>query len=124
MTVPYKSQSNIVYTNGAVYERSKKTKNFYAREYDELMFNQLVESTGFSSLGCFFICEKKGFFAEDYYKWGPGKNRLLWKYMIKIRQKLESITRIPITKMIARHYLKVTPENTYRLVNIAVKLKI
>lgn len=123
MTVPYKSKSNIVYTNGAVYERSKKTNNFYAREYDEIMFSQLVQRTGFTRLNAFYISEKKGVLAEDYYKWGPGKGQFPWNYLIKIRKKVEAFTRLPITKAIARNYLKVSRENPHRLVNIAVKLE-
>jgi hypothetical protein len=55
-----------------VYERSGKTKNFFAREYDRETFDKLIGSSGFDVKESAFICETKGLFSVDYYEWGAG----------------------------------------------------
>ncbi len=122
LTVPYKSKSNIVYIDGAVYERGGKTSNFFAREYDEEMFNKLIEKSGFSLMGAWFICERGGIFLVDYYEWGPGKDVFLAKYLIKSRRLLERILGKSLDEALAMRYLSVSREITGRLVNISARL--
>ena len=122
LTVPYKSQSNIVYMDRPVYERGEKTRNFYSREYDEKMFNKLVECSKFSLAGSWFICERTGVFPLDYYEWGPGKNFILAKFLIKSRRLLERIFGKSLDEALAKQYLRVSREITGRLVNISARL--
>lgn len=122
LTVPYKSKGNIVYKDGAVYERRAKTRNFFAREYDEEIFNTLIERSDFSLMGSWFICERKGILPVDYYEWGPGKDVFLAKYLIKSRRILERIIGKSLDEALAKQYLSVSREITGRLVNISAKL--
>ena len=122
LTVPYKSKSNIIYVDGPVYEREEKTRNFLLREYDEEMFNKLVERSKFSLTGSWFICERTGILAVDYYEWGPGKEFFLAKYLIKSRRLLELIFGKSLDEALAKKYLSVSREITGRLVNISARL--
>jgi SAM-dependent methyltransferase len=122
LTVPYKSDSNIVYIDGPVYERKEHTRNFFAREYNEETFNNLIERSGFSLKGSWFICEKGGIFPVDYYEWGPGKDVFFAKHLIKSRRLLEQILGKSLDEILAKHYLSVSREITGRLVNISARL--
>jgi len=122
LTVPYKAKSNIVYKDGSVYERRERTRNFFAREYDEEMFNKLIERSEFSLTGSWFICEREGFFPIDYYEWGPGKDSSLAKYLNKSRRLLERILGKSLDEPLAKQYLSVSREITGRLVNISARL--
>jgi ubiquinone/menaquinone biosynthesis C-methylase UbiE len=122
LTVPYKSKSNILYIDGPVYERKEKTRNFFAREYDEEMFNKLIERSYFSLMRSWFICERRGMFPVDYYEWGPGKNVFLARYLVQSRKLLERIFRISLDEALAKKYLSVSREITGRLVNISARL--
>lgn len=122
LTVPYKSKSNIVYMDGPVYERTDKTRNFFAREYDEKMFNKLVEKSEFSLLESWFICEKSGIFPVDYYEWGPGKDFFPAKCIIYSKRLLERIFRKSLDETLAKQYLNVSRDVTGRLVNISARL--
>ena len=123
LTVPYKYKSNILYRDGPVYERRERTRNFYAREYDEEMFNKLVERSKFSLTGSWFICERTGILSVDYYEWGPGKDVFLAKNLIKSRMLLERIFGKSLDELLAKQYLSVSREITGRLVNISARLK-
>lgn len=122
LTIPYKEKSNIVYINGPVYERDEKKRNFFAREYDKEMFYNLIERSGFVMKNSWFICERKGMFAVDYYEWGPGKDNWFAKYFIKSRRLVEPILGRALDEVLAKHYLSISREITGRLVNISVVL--
>lgn len=122
LTVPYKTKSNIVYIDRSVYERSEKTRNFFAREYDEEMFNKLIQRSEFSLTGSWFICERGGIFPIDYYEWGAGKDSFLAKYLSKSRRLLERILGKSLDEPLAKQYLSVSREITGRLVNISARL--
>ena len=123
LTVPYKSRCNILYRDGPVYERRERTRNFYAREYDEVMFDRLVGRSKFSLNGTWFICELTGSFSVDYYEWGPGKDIFPGKYLVKSRILLERIFGKSLDELLAKKYLSVSREITGRLVNISARLK-
>jgi ubiquinone/menaquinone biosynthesis C-methylase UbiE len=123
LTVPYKSKSNIVYMDGPVYERSEKTRNFFAREYDQEMFNKLIERSELSLTGTRFICERRGIFSVDYYEWGPGKDVFIAKLLIRSRRLLERTLGKSLDEVLAKRYLSVSREITDRLVNISARLK-
>lgn len=122
LTTPYKSQRNIVYKDEAVYERNEKKRNFFAREYDEKMFDELIASSPFSVNSAWFICEKAGVFALDYYEWGPGRDVLIAKYVNKARRLLERSLGTSLDATLAHRYLDVSRSATGRLVNIAARL--
>jgi ubiquinone/menaquinone biosynthesis C-methylase UbiE len=123
LTLPYKSKSNIVYRNGPVYERNEKSRNFFAREYDQEMLSTLIEKSKLSVAGSWFISEKKGIFPVDYYEWGPGKDNLIVSNLIKWRRLLEPIFKKSLDETLAIQYLGVSQEIIDRLVNISVRLK-
>ncbi|GAA6615458.1 methyltransferase domain-containing protein [Scytonema sp. NUACC26] len=123
LTIPYKAQKNIVYMDGAVYERSEKNRNFFAREYDKEMFDNLIERSGLALKDSWYICEKKGIFSVDYYEWGSGKNSWLAKYFIKGRRRLEQVLDKSLDEMLTKQYLTVSREITTRVVNISAVLK-
>jgi ubiquinone/menaquinone biosynthesis C-methylase UbiE len=123
LTVPCKSKSNIVYKNGPVHERKEETKrNFYAREYDEEMFNTLVEMSMFSMAGSRLISERTGILPLDYYTWGPGKSLFYAKPLIKAKILLERIFRLSFDEYLAKRYLSVSQDVNGRLVNISARL--
>ena len=122
LTIPYKAKSNIVYVDGPVWERSEKTRNFFAREYDKEMFNKLIERSGFSLTGSWFICERRGIFSVDYYEWGPGKDVFLAKHLIKSRRLLDRILGKSLDKVLAKQYLSISREITGRLICISARL--
>jgi len=122
LTVPYKSQRNVVYMDGAVFERGATGKNFFAREYDKPMFDGLIDRSGFSRRDSWLICERGGIFPADYYEWGPGKDSVPARVLIKSRALLERILRKSLDETLARQYLSVSRESTGRLVNIAARL--
>jgi len=121
-TVPYKTKSNIVYKEGAVYERKAEGRNFYAREYDEGTFRELVEKSDFALAGSWVICEKGGVFPVDYYEWGPGRDRAWAKTLVGFRKVLEKKLGKSLDEALARHYLQVSREVVGRPVNIAARM--
>jgi SAM-dependent methyltransferase len=123
LTVPYKEKHNIVYMDGPVYERNAKKGNFFAREYDEEMFHQLVGSGGFALRDCWFICERMGMFSKDYYEWGPGKDvKSLSKCLLKVIRQVEHLPSISFDSMLAKRYLSISREINGRVVNISAAL--
>lgn len=124
LTVPYKNKRNIVYVDGEVYERGSKKRNFYAREYDEKMFNNLVSDSGFHKKRVRFISEKPGLFSLDYYEWGPGKTFALGRYVAKSIRIVERAMKMSLHELLAKYYLRVSPRIEYRVVNIAASLNI
>lgn len=123
LTLPYKDYRNIVYVDGKVYERGAKEKNFYAREYDKEMFEELIEDSGFTIGNTWYICEKKGVFALDYWTWGPGERIPFAKYFVsKSRRLLERLFKYSVDELLARRYLRISTQDCNRLVNIAAVL--
>lgn len=122
ITVPFKENRTIVYIDGAVYERKNLEKNFFAREYDMNMFNELVESTKFEEEERKYISEKKGFLSLDYYQWGPGKDYSSAKKNLRYKKKVEKLLGSSIEGLLARKYLSISESPKYRLVNICAKL--
>ncbi len=122
ITVPYKAERNVIYIDAAVYERNSKDRNFFAREYDKEMFEELIERTDFSVESSWFICERKGLLSIDYYEWGPGKNNLLMKYLMKSRLLAEKLIRKSIDGPLAHRYLTVSKSIAARVVNISARL--
>jgi ubiquinone/menaquinone biosynthesis C-methylase UbiE len=123
LTVPYKEKSNIVYLEGSVYERESQEQNFFAREYDRSMFEQMVENSGFIPQNIAYICEKTGILSLDYYQWGPGKALWYAKYISRIQQILEKVVGYSIDGALAERYLHICDEVNYRVVNVAAVLK-
>ena len=123
LTVPYKEKGNIVYIEGSVYERESKEKNFFAREYDQEMFNRMVKNSGFIPQHINYICEKTGALSLDYYQWGPGK--LFWyaKYISKFKQIIEKIVGYSFDEILARRYLCISDKIIHRVVNVVAVLE-
>lgn len=123
VTVPYKAKHNVVYKNGAVYERGENTRNFYAREYDKETFDKLIESCQFAFEKELFICEKRGLLSKDFYQFGPGKSKWFSKYLIKSLHLSERILKLPFDEALAKRYLEVSENKNHRLVNVFALLK-
>ena len=123
LTMPCKAQRNIVYNNGAVYERGKQEKNFFAREYDMESFHELAESTGFLIEDEWRIEERPGLFAVDYWEWAEGSKKGLWPWVVRNRGRIERVARRSFDEMLAKSYLRLSKESTARLVNVAAKLR-
>lgn len=122
LTVPLKEKRNIVYVDGPVYERESAGSSFFAREYDKQMFDGVVAAAGLSLKNFQYISERPGLLSIDYYNWGPGKIKSFAKYSVKLRYSLERILRRSLDEPLAGHYLRVSPQSDYRLVNIAARL--
>lgn len=122
-SVPLKKASNVVYQDGAVYERGEKEHNFFAREYNLEQFRNLVRDTGFLIKEKSFIIEQPGLFALDYWRWGPGRD-MGYNYLImKLVKAIERILRTSVEDKLAAHYLKSSPEVQYRVVNVVATIK-
>jgi SAM-dependent methyltransferase len=123
ITVPFKEQGNIVYFDRPVYERNNEGQNFFAREYDENTWLQLVNESKLSEEKKWYIGEKIGLFSIDYYQWGPGKLTKYGGYVKKIKKICEKVLGRSIEEEIANRYLTITPTISTRLVNLAAILK-
>ena len=123
LTVPYKEKANIVYADGPVYERSGQAQNFFAREYDESTFADLLTQSGLTLIGKWFICEKPSAFAVDYCQWGPGKGTAIAKVNITARKLARRLFRISLDELLAKRYLVVSDTITDRVVNVAAALR-
>jgi ubiquinone/menaquinone biosynthesis C-methylase UbiE len=123
MTVPYKAQGCVVYVKGPVYERNEAGENFFAREYDEAMFAQLLQRIDLALAEKKFICEHPGLFAVDYFEWGPGRNTLPARVNIKVRKLFQRLLGISLDRLLAQRYLHVSDEVQGRVVNIAALLR-
>ena len=122
LTLPYKSNGEIVYLDEPVYERKELKKNFFAREYDREMFENLLNKTNSSVSERYFICEKKGFLSLDYYEFGPGKSKSGAKVNMLLYRVLKKIWPYSITRFMALRYLFISDSPKDRLVNIGAKL--
>ena len=122
ITIPYKSKKNILYVNKKVYERAEQKNNFFAREYDQESFEDLIVNSNFYIKNKLFICEKFGLFALDYYEYGPGSKVILMKYLFKIRKLFELIFNKSPEKYLAKSYLSVASQIDNRVVNICATL--
>ncbi len=123
LTVPYKEKGNIVYIEGSVYERESQEKNFFAREYDQEMFNRMVKNSGFICRDIAYICEKPGVLSLDYYQWGPGKVFWYAKYIRKFKQIFEKIVGHSVDEILARRYLYISDQIIHRVVNVFAVLE-
>jgi SAM-dependent methyltransferase len=123
LTVPCKSKSNIVYIDGGVYERTEGQRNFYAREYDQAMFDRLVKGSGLGTHAIDFICERPGWFAIDYHEWGPGRGKVFGKFLRRVRTLVERLCRTDLDGVLARRYLTVGAAIDARVVNLSAVLR-
>jgi len=125
MTIPYKAKANIVYLDTPVYERADAKRSFFAREYDQITFNALIEQSGFSAAGIKYLCERSGIFAKDYYEWGPGKSLRYAGYFVLVRRKIEQFLLkhgMSLDRLLARRYLVVSSKVVHRVVNVSAVL--
>ncbi len=122
LTVPYKAKRNIVYVDEPVYERNEKKHNFFAREYDKQMFDQLIDASAFALGSAWFVCEKRGMLALDYYEWGPGRDVPAFQFANKVRRRLERSLGKSLDGLLAHRYLEVSRDVRERVVNIAARL--
>lgn len=119
VTTPCKMQRNVVYKEGPVYERAGSGRNFYAREYDEATFAELIASGGFSFREQWLICERQGMFAIDFLEWGPGRGGR-WGWLFgKVRRTVERTFGLSFDRLLAFKYLDVARVHSGRLVNIS-----
>lgn len=123
VSLPLKETPNIVYQDGAVYERGEKEHNFFAREYDFEQFQNLVRDIGFLIKEKSFIIEQPGLFALDYWQWGPGKNTGYSYLIMKLIKAIERISRASVEDKLAARYLRSSPKVQYRVVNIVATIK-
>ncbi|MEO8842387.1 MAG: class I SAM-dependent methyltransferase [Kofleriaceae bacterium] len=124
LTMPFKDRRNVIYLDGAVYERSGDGKQFFAREYDREQFDALIASSGFALDGpANLITERLGWFALDAYTWGPRSNRITRAAFGVAQLVAERVLRRSFEAMLADRYLSASPTADGRLVNIAVVLK-
>lgn len=122
LTVPFKSTGNIIFLNHSVYEREKNRRNFYAREYDAQQYKKLIENSGLYLDSNWHICEKKGFFSKDYYKYGPGKNTPYAIIFLNILKLINRNRLFQLELLLARFYLRVSKVINSRVVNICGKI--
>jgi SAM-dependent methyltransferase len=124
LTMPFKDRRNVIYLDGAVYERSGDGKQFFAREYDREQFDALIASSGFAlDRPANLITERLGWFALDAYTWGPRSNRITRAAFGVAQVVSERVLRHSFEAMLAGRYLSTSPTADGRLVNIAVVLK-
>jgi len=121
-TVPFKSHRNVVYKDGSVYERGEEMKNFYAREYDDKSFRDLVSTSQFYLEEQLYISEAGGLFPVDYYQWGPGKGNVIAKILFKFKKIFERLLNVSPDEMLAKKYLSISGNDKARLVNVYAKL--
>jgi SAM-dependent methyltransferase len=124
MTVPYKAEGRTVHVDGPVYERGAQEHNFFAREYDEHSFAALVNGSPLTLADAWFIAERPGPWAVDYYEWGPGADGGLRSALIRRRAALQLVSARSVDGPLARRYLTVTRRPQNRLVNISAKLSV
>jgi SAM-dependent methyltransferase len=124
LTTPLKDRRNVIYLDGAVYERAGGGKQFFAREYDRAQFDALIAAAGFAIDGePELICERPGAFALDAWTWGPRGNRVTRAAFGVVQLVSERVLRRSFEAGLAARYLSVAPTATARLVNIAAVLK-
>ncbi|HLX32684.1 MAG TPA: class I SAM-dependent methyltransferase [Gaiellaceae bacterium] len=119
LTVPFKAQRNVVYVDGPVYERAEQERNFFAREYDREMLDDLLAQSGFAARSEWHISERPGRLAVDYHEWGPGSERRIESLALRARRLLELGPGRSVDGWLAERYLRVSREPRERLVNIA-----
>ena len=119
LTVPCKAKRNVVFKEGPVHERATSGRNFYAREYDLAMFNELIAGSGLALHEQLLVGEREGFFAIDFFDWGPGKTSLWGKLFRKSRNYAERLFGVSFDRYLAHKYLEVTNAESSRLVNVS-----
>jgi SAM-dependent methyltransferase len=123
LTLPYKDKRHVVYMNGPVYEREGGEKTFFAREYDEGQFVELVRQSRMVVQSRWFISERAGLLSADYYEWGPGRGSRFIGYHRRLRGLLERFWRRPADDLLAWFYLHVGRSIRHRVVNVAAVLR-
>ena len=123
LSVPYKDHGAIVHVDGPVYERSAENHNFFAREYDAATFSALVDASRLTLEDTWYIGERAGFWAVDFYEWGPGQTRRLRSGLIRRRAALQLLTGSSVDGPLARRYLVVSRTPGARLVNVVARLR-
>jgi len=124
ITVPCKDRRNVIYLDGAVYERSGKGKQFFAREYDRPQLDELIAGAGFAVDGDVdLIGERPGLLALDAWTWGPRSNRATRAAFGVAQLVSERVLRRSFEAGLAERYLSTSPAPDGRLVNIAAVLR-
>ncbi|MEI6514802.1 MAG: class I SAM-dependent methyltransferase [bacterium] len=123
LTLPFKDKRHVVYMNGPVYEREGGNKTFFAREYDASQFDELVRCGQMTVRSCWYISERPGWLALDYYEWGPGCGSWFIRYHKRLQERLERLVGRPADDLLAWYYLHVGRSIRHRVVNVAVMLK-
>lgn len=123
LTLPCKDKRNVVYMNGPVYERDGRERTFFAREYDEGQFVELVRQSRMVVKSRWFISERAGLLAADYYEWGPGRGSRFIGYHRRLGELLERFWGRPADDLLAWYYLHVGRSIRHRVVNVAAVLR-
>ncbi len=123
LTLPFKAEGNIVYKDGAVFERDAQTRNFFAREYDATQFDALLRDTQLCARERFYISEQPSPFALDAIEWGPAKATRRAHIVLRAKRAIESKTRRSLDGWLARRYLRLSTQPRPRLVNLACYLE-
>lgn len=118
ITVPYKEKAQIIYQQGAVYERDGDDLKFFAREYDKQTYEALEVATGFVATSKKYITEKHGLFAMDYYEWGDGSKKVTKKMVLNLAKVMRKCFSGKFDSWVAKKYYNLENEESYRLVNI------
>ncbi len=123
LTVPFKDKRNVVYLDEEVFERGSSERNFYAREYDQAQWGELLQHTPLRPLSTRYICERSGLLAVDSIEWGPQRGQFLPRVRLRASRVLGRLLGRHLDGDLAGRYLFVSPRADTRVVNVAVLLQ-
>lgn len=110
LSVPFKRQQSLMYDDKhPVWEKPAQAQNFYMRNYDSELFEELIKETSFELREKAVMYEKPGLFAMQYWEC-EGKNHPAKNTVIKLKKKIDKAMGLRLEKILSRHYIKVDNE--------------
>lgn len=107
LSVPFKKERSLVFdSDHPVWEREKKSGNFYMRNYDKNQLEELVKDAGFCIKEKSLMFERPGLFAMEYWESHLGKQRKSRNAVIKLKKKMDKLMGLRLEKFLAAYHLK------------------
>lgn len=122
LTIPFKDRQRVLESSSPGYEgqpSNDRGQYFFAREYSEQQWSQILNQTGLIPQRQTYIIEKPGLLALDYWAYGPRRSSVYGKTITLSMRLLARFQIKGLPMILARRQLKLSDQPGHRLANLA-----